>query len=253
MVSVLGARPSETISVARAPLHAAGHDAQEPYLMLRMIMEDVAETPVPEGRDADLLLILAALDGLPVEHRTELGRTLIRFMKSAAQHTKPGTLTHSRTAIPAPGDFTPLRFVVASRLSEEARDALMIRLQVLHHDYSTAIGDWEHCTLGVMLTPSTVPGRLWDTSTTALWGNQGQPLEMIERARAIINDAASRAASLDALPGSGTGPDVESTLTADSAARPPGSGTPSLGAAGREPKPTDQQRRKHRSRDRPAR
>ncbi|MBE1575344.1 hypothetical protein ACFORH_33185 [Amycolatopsis roodepoortensis] len=210
VASLLDTKPWETLSVARAPLHPADHDEQAPHVMLRMIMEDVAETPIPEGRDADLLLMLAALDGLPVEHRTELGRTLIRFIESAAQHTKPGTLIHSRTVIPSPGDFTPLQFVVASRLSEEARDALMIRLQVLHHDYSTAIGDWEHCTLGVMLTPSAVPGRLWDTSTTALWGDQGQPPEVIEEARAIINEAASRAASADEDHDPGTSPGADS-------------------------------------------
>ncbi|MEV6907099.1 hypothetical protein [Amycolatopsis sp. NPDC051071] len=210
VASLLAAKPSETISVARAPLQPAGHDEEAPHVMLRMIMEDVAETPIEEGRDADLLLMLAALDGLPVEHRTDLGRTLIKFMESAAQPTKPGTLIHSRTAIPAPGDFTPLQFVVASRRSEEARDALMIRLQVLHHDYSTAIDDWEHCTLGVMLTPSTVPGRLWDTSTTALWGDQGQPPEVIEEARALISEAAAHATSPDDDQDPGTSPGVDS-------------------------------------------
>ncbi|RSM53506.1 hypothetical protein DMH03_37505 [Amycolatopsis sp. WAC 01376] len=211
---LVAAKPTETISTARAPLEPAGHDEHAAHVMLRMIMEDVAETPIPEERQADLLLLLAELDGLPIEHRTELGHTLIKFVESATLTTRQGTLVHSRTVIPNPGEFAPMMFVVASKLSDEARYALMFRLQVLHHDYSTAIGDWEHCTLGVMLTPPTMDGRLWDTRTMTLWGDQGQPSEFIEELRAMITEAAESAASpgddgqdTDANPGVDSKPD----------------------------------------------
>ncbi|GAB3474103.1 hypothetical protein [Amycolatopsis cihanbeyliensis] len=189
---LVDAKPTTIASTVRAPLEPVGHEDRAAHVLFRMIMEDVANTPIPDGRETDRLLMLAALDGLPVGNRTELGRTLMQFMKSAAaQHEGDGTLVHSRTVIPNPGEFDPLVFIVASKLSEEAKHALAFRTQVLHHDYSTAVGDWEHCTLGVMLTPTTVPGRLWDTSTTALWGDQGQPPEFIEELRAIITDSAT--------------------------------------------------------------
>jgi hypothetical protein len=41
--------------------------------MLRMIMEDIANTPIPADSEPDRLLTLAAIDGLPVAQRTELG------------------------------------------------------------------------------------------------------------------------------------------------------------------------------------
>ncbi|SED63583.1 hypothetical protein SAMN04489727_8678 [Amycolatopsis tolypomycina] len=187
---LVDAKPTTMVSTARAPLEPVGREDRAAHILYRMIMEDVANTPIPDGREADRLLMLAALDGLPVGNRSELGRTLVQFMKSAAQHQGDGTLTHSRTVIPNPGEFDPLVFIVASKLSEEANYALTFRMQVLHHDYSTAVGDWEHCTLGVMLTPTSVPGRLWNTSTTALWGDQGQPPEVIEELRTIIADSA---------------------------------------------------------------
>ncbi|MFK0245997.1 flavin-containing monooxygenase [Amycolatopsis azurea] len=115
-------------------------------------------------------LPIADLDSLPIEHRTDLGHTLIRFVETVNLGTSTGTRVHSHTVVPSRGEFSPLMFLVALKRSDEARYALMFRLQVLHHDYSTAIGDWEHHTLGVMLTPPTMAGRLWDTSMTALRG-----------------------------------------------------------------------------------
>jgi hypothetical protein len=187
---LVDAKPTTVASTARAPLDPVGHEDRAAHILFRMIMEDVANTSIPEDRETDRLLMLAALDGLPVGNRGELGRTLMRFMTSNAQHEGVGTLVHSRTVIPNPGEFDPLVFIVASKLSEEAKHALAFRMQVLHHDYSTAVGGWEHCTLGVMLTPTTVSGRLWDTSTTALWGDQGQPPEFIEELRSVIADSA---------------------------------------------------------------
>ncbi|HET6709926.1 hypothetical protein [Amycolatopsis sp.] len=187
---LVDAKPTTMVSTARAPLEPVGREDRAAHILYRMIMEDVANTPIPDGREADRLLMLAALDGLPVGNRSELGRTLMQYMKAAAQHQGDGTLVHSRTVIPNPGEFDPLVFIVASELSDAANHALTFRMQVLHHDYSTAVGDWEHCTLGVMLTPTTVPGRLWNTSTTALWGDQGQPPEVIEELRTIIADSA---------------------------------------------------------------
>jgi len=195
VTALVEAKDTSIVSIARAPLAPAGHDDRPAHVILRMIMEDIATTSVPAAQEPDRLLMLAAIDGLPVEQRTELGAVLIRFMASAARHTGTGTLIHSRTVIPNPGEFTPLMFLVASERSEAARNALTIRTHLLHCDFSAAVGEWEHCTVGVMLTPSTVHGRLWDTSTSALWGNPGHSPELLEEMRALVAQTAVPPAS----------------------------------------------------------
>ncbi|MCF6427022.1 hypothetical protein [Amycolatopsis tucumanensis] len=195
VAALVEAKDTSIVSSARAPLAPAGHDDHPSHVMLRMIMEDIATTAVPAAQEPDRLLMLAAIDGLPVDQRTELGAALIRFMASAARHTGTGTLIHSRTVIPNPGEFTPLLFLVASELSDTSRDALIIRTNLLHCDFSAAVGEWEHCTVGVMLTPSTVSGRLWDTSTSALWGDPGHSPELLEQMRALVTEAAVQPAA----------------------------------------------------------
>jgi hypothetical protein len=70
-----------------------------------MLMEDIATSPLPPSGEADRLLVLAELDGLPIESRTELGKTLIRFMTAAARYVGEGTMVHSRTVLPNPDEF----------------------------------------------------------------------------------------------------------------------------------------------------
>lgn len=197
VAALRGRAPLSAVSTARAPLEPAGHDDQPRHLLFRMLMEDIAETTVPADQEPDRLLMLAAIDGLPVGHRTELGATLLKFFASAAAHDGEGTLSHSRTVIPNPGEFTPLLFIVASELSEIAKEALFVRTHLLHCDFSAAVGEWEHCTVGVMLTPTTVPGRLWDTSTSALWGDPGHSPELLEQMRAAVAEAAASSPATD--------------------------------------------------------
>ncbi|WP_328647157.1 hypothetical protein OHS58_03855 [Amycolatopsis sp. NBC_00348] len=195
VTALMGAKDASIISSSRAPLTPAGDDDRPAHVMLRMIMEDIANTPIPAEQEPDRLLMLAAIDGLAVERRTELGATLIRFMDSVARHTGPGTLIHSRTVIPNPGEFTPLVFLVASERSDLAKEALTIRTNLLHCDFGAAVGEWEHSTVSVMLTPSTVSGRLWDTSTSALWGDPEHSPELVEQMRALVAQAAVPPAS----------------------------------------------------------
>jgi hypothetical protein len=186
VATLVAAKDSMAISSARAPLRPAGRNDRPAHVMLRMIMEDIANTAILAEHEPDRLLMLAAIDGLPVDSRTELGATLIRFMASAAQHTGVGALVHSRTVVPNPGEFTPLLFLVASELSELSRQALTIRTHLLHCDFAAAVGNWEHCTVSVMLTPSTLRGRLWDTSTSALWDDPGHSPELLDEMRAVV-------------------------------------------------------------------
>jgi hypothetical protein len=190
IAALMNAKPSTIVSTSLAPLDPAGRDDRDAHAIVRMIMEDVANTSMDVDREPDRLLILAAIDGVPVTQRTELGATLIRFMESAAQHIGSGSLVHSRTVIPNPGEFTPLMFLVASERSEEAQMALTVRTHLLHCDFNTAVGDWGHCTVAIMLTPSTVTGRLWDTSTLTLWGNPGHSPETIKEMRTVVAKSA---------------------------------------------------------------
>jgi hypothetical protein len=178
-------------STAHAPLHPAGYDDMPAHLLLRVIMEDIADSPLPPGTPQDdLLWVLSELDGMPVEARTELGNTLIGFMASLADWTGEGTRVHSRTVTPNPGAFSPLLFMAASRLSDEAKHALLFKTQLLHHDYHAAADTPEGSTVGIMLTPSQHPRRRWDTTMQAAKGNQGHSPSDIERLRELVAEAA---------------------------------------------------------------
>lgn len=82
----------------------------------------------------------------------------IALQDAQVQRTSQGLQLEFRVGLA--GEFAPVLIMVASDLSEIAKDARAIRTHPLHCDFSAAVGEWEHCTVGVVLTPTTVPGRL---------------------------------------------------------------------------------------------
>jgi hypothetical protein len=174
-------------STPRAPLHPAGHDDSRAHLLLRVIMEDIAATPLPStSGEVDRLWALGELDGLPVASRTELGHAMLEFMDRIAALSGEGFFTETRTVLPNPGEFCPMVFMVASESSEEARQALFLKTQLTHYDYYAATAISDGTTVGIMLAPSSHPSRIWDTSLSAAQGDQGHSPENIARLRAYL-------------------------------------------------------------------
>jgi hypothetical protein len=176
-------------SMPRAPLEPAGSEETQYHLLLRMMMEDIANSPVDESSELNRLWMLGELDSLPVAARTELGEVLFGFMSRLSGWTGDGVRTETRVILPNPGAFAPLVFMIGSSFSELARDALRCRTHLLHYDYMQATGIEDVTTVGVLLTPGTRSGRPWDTTTVAMQGDQGHSEEDIQDLRAYVDGA----------------------------------------------------------------
>lgn len=169
-------------SVPRAPLTPT----DEGGLLFRIIMEDVAISHIGEHPENARLELLTALDTLPPAYRPELSRVLMKFMASVARYKDNTVHSESRVFVPFPGDQRPMLFMVASQHAHKSSPLLSIRTQLLHHEYWGALDGASGSTVGVMLTPTQIKGRQWDTSTIWLKGNFELTEEEAEEYRQTI-------------------------------------------------------------------
>ncbi|MBB5801224.1 hypothetical protein F4560_000992 [Saccharothrix ecbatanensis] len=174
------------VSTARAPLSPAGRDDMAAHLLLRVIMEDIARTPLVEEREADRIKVLADIDGFPIDARTELGRTLLGFMSAIGSWTGEGVRTETRLVAPNPDEFTPMVFMVASQLEEHVRGVFHGRVHLFHYDLHGSEAADGQGVVGVLLTPSRHPEWLWDTTMFAVDGLQGYEPADMEEIRAVF-------------------------------------------------------------------
>ncbi|MFJ5984502.1 hypothetical protein [Lentzea sp. NPDC092896] len=174
------------VSTARAPLNPAGRDDMAAHLLLRVIMEDIARTPLEEEREADRIKVLAELDSLPVEARTELGRTLLGFISALGSWTGEGIRTETRLVAPNPDAFTPMVFMVASQFNEDLRHHFHSRVDLFHYDLHGREAADRQGVVGVLLTPSHRLERLWDTTMFAVGGSHGYEPAAMEEVRATF-------------------------------------------------------------------
>ncbi|MFC5054175.1 hypothetical protein [Saccharothrix xinjiangensis] len=179
------------VSTARAPLNPAGREDMAAHLLLRVVMEDIARTSLDEDREALRIKVLADLDGFPIEARTELGRTLLGFMSAIGSWTGEGVRTETRLVAPDPDEFTPMVFMVASRFDEDVRGLFHGRVHLFHYDLHGAEAADHQGVVGVLLTPSRHPERLWDTTMFAVDGSRGYVPAGMEEVRAMFTQAAS--------------------------------------------------------------
>ena len=178
-------------SVPRAPLAPASSQESQAHLLIRVVLEDVATTIVPEEHRPMLLEALGYLDSVPVASRTELGRTLLTFMDQLAGWDGEGVRTESRVVLPADPNGPAFVFVVASAFSDMSRQALLFRTMLLHYDFMTASENSTAATVGIMLTPAKRENRLWDTTMRCCVGDQGQDQTTIDDMRRHVDEARS--------------------------------------------------------------
>lgn len=149
-------------------------------------MEDIARTPLAEEREADRIKVLADLDGLPVDARTELGQSLLGFMSAIGSWTGEGVRTETRLVVPNPDEFTPMVFTVASQFDEDVRGVFHGRVHLLHYDLHCPEAADHQGVVGVLLTPSRDPERLWDTTMFAVGGSHEYEPARMDEVRAMF-------------------------------------------------------------------
>ncbi|MFD4231384.1 hypothetical protein [Streptomyces sp. NPDC058545] len=157
-------------SMPLLPAAPAGSDDEQAHAMVRIMLEDIATSPVgPEGREA-WQCVLASVDSLPVGYRSELGRLLLNAL-AAVTGAEPGTTVWRMRTFGVGPDRDQLGFAVCSQLTTQTRSAFSGWLRLRHHARGET-ADITHLTsVGVLLTPRTDGRRDWDTTVIALTGD----------------------------------------------------------------------------------
>ncbi|MFF5985384.1 hypothetical protein ACFY78_41805 [Streptomyces olindensis] len=163
-------RGGQPHSVPLLPAAPAGSDDDEAHIMVRIMLEDVATSPIgPDEREA-WQRVLASLDSLPVGYRTDLGRFLLDALATVTEAEEGTTVWRMRTFIAGPGQ-DQLGFAVCSTLTAHTRATFSAWLQLRHHERGEHADLADLTSVGVLLTPRTDGYRDWDTTVHAISGD----------------------------------------------------------------------------------
>jgi hypothetical protein len=157
------------------PLEPAGIEDRPAHLMVRIIQEDIAESPLGTiAAEKDRLKILADIDLLPVTRRADWGRLLLDTLDAFGDVPEDETGWRFRRFNREVGTDRVLQLGlgVCSSSHNEMHDAhfggwVLWR----HHQVQQSLGsDRPLRTIGVLLTPRRDGLRPWDTTLKALDG-----------------------------------------------------------------------------------
>jgi hypothetical protein len=171
-----------------ARLTAVGHTSgsapllpQEPVPfgeLIRIILEDLATIPVPEGQDAGALLdAIGAIDAAPVGIRIQLAEAVFRYLEEVTQ-VEEGSVRWWFRRMVWP-DRPNLVFGAASRHDAMIEAAFSAYVSLRHQQMLELIPErTDVMTVGVLLTPRSDGLRPWDTSMAATRGDQNLGSEL---------------------------------------------------------------------------
>lgn len=179
-------RGGQPHSVPLLPAAPADSDDDEAHTMVRIMLEDVATSPVgPDEREA-WQRVLASLDSLPVGYRTDLGPFLLDALAAVAG-TEAGTKAcRMRTFVAGP-NRDQLGFAVCSALTDLSRAAFSAWLRLRHHERGESAERVRLTSVGVLLTPRTDGYREWDTTVVAVNGGPELTDEELQTDRDLFN------------------------------------------------------------------
>lgn len=174
------------VSAPLLPTAPAGSDDDEAHGLVRIICEDIAHSPLSNRPEKDRVTILAAIDSLPVGHRTDLGRHLLNGL-SAVADADEGTVAW-RSRIFRSTDGPQLGFAVCSRYDEATSNNFKYWMLLRHHELWEGLDRPENfLSVGVLLTPRRDGLRDWDTSLLSVVGDPCLTPEELTQARRLFN------------------------------------------------------------------
>ena len=176
----------ERRSVPLLPAAPAGSDDDEAHGMVRLMLEDIANTHIESDRLEERQEILASLDSLPVGHRSELGRLLLDGLQQV-RRTGPDSISWRFRTFLAGQNRDQLGFGVCSTLTETTRLAFRSWLLLRHHERGSRENLPELTSIGVLLTLRTDGYRDWDTTMIAIQGDPELTEEELEQYRELWN------------------------------------------------------------------
>jgi hypothetical protein len=169
-------------SVPILPQAPAGHDDRRAHRLLRVILEDIATTPISgEATEGDRIRVLAEIDNLPVAHRTALGQLLFEMMEQVMQAPDGQSLWRFRSFV-TPDGRLQLGFGACTRFGPEIQGAFGYWVMLRHHQRAQDIGGaHDLVTVGVLLTPRYDGLRPWDTTMARVEGEIDLTAEELDR------------------------------------------------------------------------
>jgi hypothetical protein len=160
------------ISAPLLPQAPVGAEAHGYHRLLRIIMEDIATSPVADGVEEEgRLSVLSEIDRLPVAHRAELGELLLSMLNDVANADSTETKWRFRR-FRFPPPEPQLGFGACSRFSDLHMEAFRQWVTLRHHEFGIDVGTFESLvTVGVLLTPRRDGRRPWDTTMVRAAGD----------------------------------------------------------------------------------
>jgi hypothetical protein len=168
------------VSMPLLPQAPAGQMAPN-FHLTRLMLEDIASVPLPEGADwGDRLAVLAAIDAAPVAYREQLGTTLLGWV-AGMEDVEDELIWRFR--LHAWPDRPHLVFGAASRLDEQVQDEFGLYVALRHQQHIEVVAEQRDVmTVGVLLTPRHDGFLPCDTTVCATRRDQG--FDEIQRAAA---------------------------------------------------------------------
>lgn len=161
------------VSAPLLPISVAPAD-RPAHLLVRSIFEDVALANLTREDERDRLAVLAELDGLPVNHRAQIGHFLLDGLRDSRAGARADETVWKLRRILGSRDTMHLAFGVCSRFSPEHRDLFAAWVQLRHHDHLLSRRDSsDFMTIGVLLSPRRDGVRAFDTTMYAVRGELG--------------------------------------------------------------------------------
>ncbi len=176
-------------SAPQLPQAPARSDGTNVHRLLRIMLEDIALTPLGEPMtELNRFTVLSDLDRLPVSARAEWGHLLLDMLRDVPEVPEGDCKWRFRRMLDADGT-RQLIVGAATRFDRTIQVAFTAYVQLRHHEVTTRTGRTdESSTLGVLLTPRW-EGRSWDTSTVRVHGDLEIPPEDLK----IYSDVWNRA------------------------------------------------------------
>ncbi|MGW6208434.1 hypothetical protein ACWF9B_32920 [Streptomyces sp. NPDC055089] len=158
-------------SSPQLPQAPAGDDGTQAHLMIRFVLEDLANSPLGDSlTEANRLTVLSDVDRIPVPTRTEWGHLLLDMLDDVPSVPDGHCKWRFRRHLDSDGT-RQLIFGAATRFDADVQAAFSAYVQLRHHEVGARTGSSdESYTLGVLLTPWQDGYRPWDTSMARVQG-----------------------------------------------------------------------------------
>ncbi|MER5809066.1 hypothetical protein ABT143_12850 [Streptomyces sp. NPDC002033] len=158
-------------SAPQLPQAPAGSDGTNAHRILRIILEDIALTPLRDPMtERDRFTVLSDLDLLPVAARAQWGHLLLDMLRDVPNVPEGHYKWRFRRLLHT-NSSRQLIVGAATRFDPTIQAAFTTYVELRQHEVTERTGlAEESSTLGVLLTPRAAGHRPWDTSTVRVDG-----------------------------------------------------------------------------------